>query len=531
MNPNDKEEIINNAKEISGYLSYLDYSNDKFSLISYGKNLFYYCELKIIEDYLYYLNNKVIKQLDMVFIPLFFGNNTIISPKLSHIFQLKQKDFQIDENITKFFNKIKKGVSYIDDNFIFNDTIYSQDIIKDIFDLNFTSFLEGVNIIYQGLLELTHDNIYYYMKYSYPNYNTLKDFQTDFLILDQIDYYLFASYKKPIKFAQNLDQVAENVFYIIVIAIIYIWLLCLSINLIILYHIINDLTEPIEEMQNTIESSSIKDENIFTYEYDDIINELFGTCKELLSGQIDSSNENGLNNFNILSIPKDKMKKIDTNIYKKNLIINNDIINQLINEQQNMMDFSNNIKINDLNDTKINETKKQKNSILYNNTFLENKDIQSNDNEIKDSNKANNNTKNIGEKDNLRYKKLFQIVEFIDYYKDKYEQKNIIVIGNNSNNNNNNNNNATINDSKKSIVIPKSTENFTKKNTIKGDLIDDNTNIRIKMFDEKDISFLWYMEAKQKNNKSFNYTINSHYDELFNDFNDNCKYYDFSKNK
>ena len=52
------------------------------------------------------------------------------------------------------------------------------------------------------------------------------------------------------------------------------------------------------------------------------------TCKELLTGQIDNS-ENGLKNFNILG--KEKDSKIDKNIYKKNLIINNEIMQELIN--------------------------------------------------------------------------------------------------------------------------------------------------------------------------------------------------------
>ena len=51
--------------------------------------------------------------------------------------------------------------------------------------------------------------------------------------------------------------------------------------------------------------------------------------------------------FNILNNQKDKDKIIDKNKYEKNLIINNDIVNQLINEQQNMMNFGDEIDIND----------------------------------------------------------------------------------------------------------------------------------------------------------------------------------------
>ena len=35
------------------------------------------------------------------------------------------------------------------------------------------------------------------------------------------------------------------------------------------------------------------------------------------------------------------------------------------------------------------------------------------------------------------------------------------------------------------------------------------------MLDEESMSYLWYMEAKKKNNKSLNYNISYDYNELF----------------
>ncbi len=66
--------------------------------------------------------------------------------------------------------------------------------------------------------------------------------------------------------------------------IIYSWLACLFINLIIFFKVIDEWTRPIIKLQEAVESSNIKDESIFNYKYDDIINELFLTCKELLTG-------------------------------------------------------------------------------------------------------------------------------------------------------------------------------------------------------------------------------------------------------
>ena len=42
-----------------------------------------------------------------------------------------------------------------------------------------------------------------------------------------------------------------------------------------------------------------------------------------------------------------------------------------------------------------------------------------------------------------------------------------------------------------------------------------NKNIYVNMLDEESMSYLWYMEAKKKNNKSFNYNVSNNYSELF----------------
>ena len=144
------------------------------------------------------------------------------------------------------------------------------------------------------------------MKYSFPNYNSLKEFQSEYLISNQINFYSFASFKKAQKYVEHVYQVTLNIFYFIIMVIVYSWLACLFINLIIFFKVIDEWTRPIIKLQEAVESSNIKDESIFNYKYDDIINELFLTCKELLTGQIDNS-ENGLKNFNILGKEKDSI--------------------------------------------------------------------------------------------------------------------------------------------------------------------------------------------------------------------------------
>ena len=61
---------------------------------------------------------------------------------------------------------------------------------------------------------------------------------------------------------------------------------------------------------------------ILSQNYDDIINELFITCRELLTGHIDTSNSLKYSSqFNILNQQNERDKIIDKNKYEKNLII------------------------------------------------------------------------------------------------------------------------------------------------------------------------------------------------------------------
>ena len=247
----------------------------------------------------------------MFYIPMFYENNTIVSSELCFLFLLNQIEFQTDNyNITELYDKIEKGKSNLEKCFAYKDKVNSQLDMKDILNLNFTSFLDLHNSIFQGIMYLTNntnDFPFYFIKYFYPEYNILKDFRTEYLFLDQTDFFLFTSFKEPLKFSNYILQITQNCFLLIVVIILYIWILCLFVNLLIFISVINNWTDPIEKLQDAVESSSVIDENIFKYENDDIINELFGTCKELLSGQI-NNNENGLKNFNILSKSKRKGK-------------------------------------------------------------------------------------------------------------------------------------------------------------------------------------------------------------------------------
>ena len=524
MNNREEKVIINRknpltiyefVKIISGYYTSVKFPINKFSLISYYNKGYYYIEANMIDNYLNFINEKLSDFLDIWFIPLNYENNTIISPELCLIFLLKQYKYQIDSNkIKEIYKQIIRGKSNITDCFIDKNIFDKQQKIKSVLDRNISHFMTINNSINQGILNI--DNIpYYFVKYSYPSYSVLKDFKSDYLLLDQVNFYLFASFKEPIEFSNFVFQINKNCFFIIVILILYSWVFCLCINIFIFIKVQSQITGPIKKLQEAIESSSIKDENIFKYEYDDFINELFLTSKELLTGHIDkNNNESRLDNFNILSIHKDKQENIDNNLYQRNLIINNDLLSQLIKEQQNMMDFSNNIKINE-EFGEIYELQKKKtndNNIRLKNNIKLNKFLN--------ENLSNKNNKNQNEeKEREPFKNLFRISEYLLYHKNKVENNYIKI-----------NNNQLIKDENTKSNLSKLSSNLNqnndslkinqklKKTFVKGNNYiknDDNENITINMLDNNDMTYLWYMEEKKKNNKSFNYEINNNYDELF----------------
>ena len=499
---------------LSAYYSLIDYFTNTIDILNTDNtNDYFYTRMLTIPNILYFLNSKLTYSLDIDFIPIHFENSTILSKELCSIFKIKQKFLKgNDFNYEEVYNDINTG-SNIDICFLDKDILKEQEEIKEVFDSDFGVFMDIHNFLYQGVFNLIKDNNdcpFYFMKYSFPNYNSLKEFQSEYLISNQINYYAFTSFKVVQKYVDHVYQVSLNIFFFIVMVIVYSWLICLVINLIIFFRVIDQWTEPITKLQEAVESSNIKDESIFIYKYDDIINELFLTCKELLTGQIDNT-ENNLNNFNILG--KDNDKKIDKNIYKKNLIINNEIMEELIGIQQSEMDFSNNVKLNEPNniDSKhyFNKEKGVNNMRQSNINLIAHKD--SNKKNIKDI-KDKKNIKKEKNKENESYIKLFKISDYLDYYRSKLDSNNIIFF------------NDGFDDANKSQLISKNnnnkSENSSLSNNAKNRTDEANENNYINMMDENNITYLWYMEAK-KRNRCFNYKISNDCKELFNEYYDN----------
>ena len=509
LTPEERKEIIREfAKEIVGYHSSVQFTNDKSRVLSYdyyGDQIYYYIEMYMEAEFLLLVHQALSIDLNIHFVPLFSHNNTILLPDICVFFMMRQThDIFKDEKLYELYDKIIRGNSTIKECFYDKDYYEKQKIITEIFDEVGSPFLDITNKINQGIYKLPNGEPLYFMKYSFPNFNLLKNFKSDHLIMDPLNFYLFSSFKEPEEFADYIWAQHKNLFYLIIILIVYIWVICFLINMLIFYKVIKQITEPIYKLQEAIEANNVKDENVFKYEYDDIINELFITCKELITRQIDTRNNTKYSKqFNILNSGNDKNSVIDKSKYEKNLIINNDIINELINEQQNMNDLSENIDTNtELDDDLVDKEEKHANLEKEENKQKDDKNI--NDNNDKFKNIVNQN-KIEEENDKESYKSLFRLAEYLYYYRCKNED-NIITV-----------NTAITDESKKSNKMKM---NKVKKKISKiQSIYEVEENISINMFKDKDITYLWYMEMKKRKNKSFNYQVSDDYEELFMDFN------------
>ena len=214
-------------------------------------------------------------------------------------------------------------------------------------------------------------------------------------------------------------------------------------------------------------------------------------------------------------------------------------MSKLLSQQKSLMDFSKNIKLNEYNDEEnnfISNKNSNISSIHIHNNLSKNFDYNNN-NDNDNSDKLNINSlleikktvKNNEEKEKEErepYKKLFLISEYFQLYLNKTFQNYITI------NHNNIINEMVMEEQSKMSKMNRMTnrKNSFKNNnsnfhkTIKrGDsnttILNEDKNITINILNKEDISYLWYMEAKKKNNQSLNYKIGNKYEELFVDLN------------
>ena len=121
------------------------------------------------------------------------------------------------------------------------------------------------------------------------------------------------------------------------------------------------------------------------------------------------------------------------------------------------------------------------------------------------------------EKENREFfKKLFQISEYLLNFLKENRQKLIKIKDNEINDESNRSKNEKFSQNTSMQEIPNYSSLIRKTDS---NLLnkDNQKSFSINLIDKDDMTYLWYMEAKKKNNKSINYKIGNNYDELFKD--------------
>ena len=187
-----------------------------------------------------------------------------------------------------------------------------------------------------------------------------------------------------------------------------------------------------------------------------------------------------------------------------------------MNQQKSLMDFSKYIETNENNYLENYLVKNNNSSHSIKKVSLDN--IGDKDNNIKvkfDNIIQNKNSfkfeKEEKEKENREsFKKLFQISEYFYYFLDN-NKRNLINISDNEINSEIKKNEKLDKSSKKNLEQINSNYHkiIKKSNSLNRD---NEKTFNINMIDKSDITYLWYMEAKKKKNKSLNYKMGNQYD-------------------
>lgn len=349
----DESTQVSYIKNQSKYFQSINYGNDEILMIDnadISKSKIVISN-KIVNDFIDFLFLYIItKYDDIIEVPVYYENNTILSKDLCYFFLIKQikklkniididKTFS-EEVLNKIYNNLKKGESTIDDCIL--DKYISHNLINKLHSYvspEFNKIYDLENSRKISLSQLIKDdrNSYFFIvKHSYPNFYSIKQFSPKYFPSNQINLFSFVSGEYPVSLYNTSLRFFYNVQVLSTISGMTLWTLILFIIIYIMNKTRHEVIKPILDLQDVLNSKEMIDEDKINYIYDDNINNFFTTCKKLLS----------LNNNNVQS------SVMDYNLYmkeklngqnegedgivapKNNMIMNIKMINELIEEQK-----------------------------------------------------------------------------------------------------------------------------------------------------------------------------------------------------
>ena len=315
-----------------------------------------------------------------------YDDDTLFCKSSCFYFLLFQKFIQ-NQNITsddilKISNSINAGISKIEECFISVNNKYIQFLFDDT-NNNSIFFFQKQTV---KLFNRTGYKKYEILKYGYPSYRGLFLFNPIYIFDNHFFVYLFINFIRVINYIKNLKQMLYNCFLGIIICCFFLWMIIIISIIVIERSISFEVTQPIKQLKQSIETMNLMDDKIFEYPEDSSINELFKTCKELLKGDLYQKKKKSKENYEEL------------NIKNQNLIINNKIISDMIiNETIDKIDQDEIQYFERYRYRKILEKKRKKmtnDKIKLFNTLKEISDFKINEDDDNINNESINNSKN-----------------------------------------------------------------------------------------------------------------------------------------
>ena len=501
-NTDEKEEYI---RKQSIYFQNIYYQNDSTWFFDEwnSDNSRFLGTNNMVHNYLDFILFHLSSKIDIVSVPFDHDTNNVISKNLCYFFLMKQIIFmnitseeKIDEFNSDFFDYIyneifnKKEINITDCQL---RKYYTSQMGKQIrINTTFYNYYD-LHYIYQAyMFQLRENDMFsniFTVLYSYPNYLCLKEFFPNFFSIEQLNFMSYSFSGEISIMIDSSKHFLNNVKYLMILLLLYIWLILFFILRIISLRIIREVTEPIIRLTDIINLNNINDinqnEDIFEYKLDEEINEFFLLCKKLINGEIRD------NNLNVQT----KVNSDKNNNKNNNMIINNKMILELIENQKSLNKDDKEIyllkQIYSSNSNNARKRRKTNKSSKHNNkdknsrglTLIQLNSLKYSDNKL--TNYSEDMYSEVNEND--------PEVANMKFYENLLNLTNYVYNGKNKINQNQNKMRMNINHTSTNRLIKLKSEDYSTK-----EKNDENKNIRK---DSKYITYYWYTNAKK--NKLF----------------------------
>ena len=357
------------TKDFSNYAHscpYVDYKTDTFQSMRINvKSDEFFITTKLKQFYIGTILVQLSKLYDITSIMTIYPDNEVLNLvqcyalfyKLLLYLFYEKKDVDFNELFRTLLNK--KFIEISAKNFTVDKCLVEFDddnIIEYYLKKNATFFFDDywtIDTLFIQLMENKLGKKFAISKYTYPDYFTMKLKKPQYFISSYLNVYTFMNFYCSSLYLNTKHNFYQINYLTIILSNWYFWIFIIILFIIITLNMSKEITEPLIKLKEAIEQRSFKDEKIFEYKNDDIINQLFKMCKDLfvdgdLNKCLKSKNcdeKDGMINDELYNLDLDDNNSTNysskrVNRLNNNLTINNEMIKNItqINIEKNNKD-------------------------------------------------------------------------------------------------------------------------------------------------------------------------------------------------